>query len=78
MQALGYKEIATYLSEECSLSEAVEAIKLNTRHFAKRQLTWFRREKEVTFMNYEDYGSSMEHMLNAMLKQIKERGLSDV
>lgn len=78
MQALGYKEIATYLSKECSRSEAVEAIKLNTRHFAKRQLTWFRREKEVTFMNYEDYDNSMEHMLNAMLKQIKERGLSDV
>ena len=47
MQGLGYKEILDYLDGSCSLEEAVYVIKRETRHFAKRQLTWFRREKDV-------------------------------
>lgn len=47
MQGLGYKEMLAYLDGECSMEEAVYRIKRDTRHFAKRQLTWFRREKEV-------------------------------
>ncbi|MCP1109203.1 tRNA dimethylallyltransferase [Lachnospiraceae bacterium PF1-21] len=47
MQGLGYKEILAYLDGEIPLSQAVYLIKRDTRHFAKRQLTWFRREKEV-------------------------------
>ena len=42
MQGLGYKEIYSYLEGECSLEEAIEQIKCSTRHFAKRQLTWFK------------------------------------
>ena len=45
MQGIGYKEIIECLDGKISLEEAVELIKKNTRHFAKRQLTWFRREK---------------------------------
>lgn len=45
MQGLGYKELFPYLAGECSLEEAIYIIKRDTRHFAKRQLTWFRREK---------------------------------
>ncbi len=51
MQGLGYKEILDYLDGQITLEEAVEIIKRDTRHFAKRQLTWFRREKEVTWLD---------------------------
>ena len=47
MQGLGYKEILDYLDGGCTLEEAVYILKRDTRHFAKRQLTWFRREKEI-------------------------------
>lgn len=57
MQGLGYKEILDYLAGECTLEEAVETIKKETRHFAKRQLTWFRREKEVTWVEKSGFGS---------------------
>lgn len=57
MQGLGYKEILDYLDSKCTLEEAVDIIKKETRHFAKRQMTWFRREKEITFVNlsHEDF-----------------------
>lgn len=51
MQGLGYKQLLMYLNNECSLEEAVENIKIETRHFAKRQLTWFRREKDVIWVD---------------------------
>ncbi len=54
MQGLGYKELAAYLAGECSLEEAVYQIKLGTRHYAKRQLTWFRRESEARFLPVSD------------------------
>lgn len=59
MQGLGYKQILSHLEGEISLEEAVYLIKRDTRHFAKRQLTWFRREKEVTWVgkNIFDYDS---------------------
>lgn len=55
MQGLGYKEILEYLDGECTLEDAVYRIKRDTRHFAKRQLTWFRREKDVTWVFRQDY-----------------------
>lgn len=51
MQGLGYKELLEYLDGECTLEEAVYKLKRDTRHFAKRQLTWFRREREVEFID---------------------------
>ncbi len=51
MQGLGYKEIVPYLRGECTLEEASYIICRDTRHFAKRQLTWFRREKEVIWLD---------------------------
>lgn len=56
MEGLGYKEILDYLNGECSLDEAVYRIKRDTRHFAKRQLTWFRREKDVKWVHVDHYG----------------------
>lgn len=57
MQSLGYKQIAAYLQGEIWLEEAVSLIKRDTRRFAKRQLTWFRREPDMTWLNVHDYGT---------------------
>lgn len=73
MQGLGYKEILEYLDGETTLEEAVYKIKRDTRHFAKRQLTWFRREKEVTWINKEDFGYDERRILEAMLSEMKEK-----
>ena len=55
-QAIGYKELVSVLRNECSLEEAVETIKLSTRRYAKRQLTWFRHERDAhrIFLDFED------------------------
>ena len=60
MQGLGYKEILDHLSGICTLEEAVDTIKKETRHFAKRQLTWFRREKEVTWIEKGSFENARE------------------
>ena len=66
MQGLGYKELLAYLDGEYPLEEAVRIIKRDTRHFAKRQLTWFRREKDVIWLNKKDYGYDEEKLLARM------------
>ena len=55
MKGIGYKEIIAYLEGECTLQEAIETIKKNTRHYAKRQLTWFRRYDKITVVNLSEY-----------------------
>ncbi|MCI8380206.1 MAG: tRNA (adenosine(37)-N6)-dimethylallyltransferase MiaA [Lachnospiraceae bacterium] len=60
MQGLGYKEILDYLDGVCTLEAAVDTIKKETRHFAKRQLTWFRREKEVTWVEKKNFADMWE------------------
>lgn len=66
MQGLGYKEILSYLEGECSLDEAVYLIKRDTRRFAKRQLTWFRREKDVIWVNKPDFAYDNDRILDFM------------
>lgn len=69
MQGLGYKEIYAYLEGECTLEEAVRVIKRDTRHFAKRQLTWFRREKDVIWADRSLLGGDdaiMDFMMGAL------------
>lgn len=72
MQGIGYKEIVLYLEGNITLEEAVEMIKQETRRFAKRQLTWFRRETEVTFINYEDFDFDKEKVLEFMINDINQ------
>lgn len=55
MQALGYKEIVQYLSGEITLEEAVFILKRDSRHYAKRQLTWFRRDERIQWFDVEEY-----------------------
>ena len=54
MQGLGYKEVVQYLKKECTYEEMVEKIKQETRHYAKRQLTWFRKNEKTIWLNAED------------------------
>lgn len=71
MQGLGYKEILAYLDGEYDLSTAVYTIKRDTRHFAKRQLTWFRRERQVTWIQKEVYDYDEDRILKAMLSHLE-------
>jgi len=73
MQGLGYKELFPYFDGMCTLEEAVSVIKRDTRHFAKRQLTWFRREQEVIWLNKEAYAYDEEKLLASMLKILREK-----
>ena len=75
MQGLGYKEILAYLDGEISLEEAERILKRDTRHFAKRQLTWFRREPETLWVNKDAFGYDDEKMLEYMLNACREKGL---
>jgi len=72
MQGLGYKELLAYLDGECSLEEAVYQIKRDTRHFAKRQITWFKREKDAIWVQKEDFHDE-EEILEFLLNSLKER-----
>lgn len=75
MQGLGYKEILDYLDGKCTLDEAVYLIKRDTRHFAKRQLTWFRREREVIWIDKKEFSYDNLKILDFMeacLSKIKE------
>ena len=81
MQGLGYKEILDYLEGACTLEDAVYRIKRDTRHFAKRQITWFKRERDVIWVSRQDFraedGKEDERILAYMLQTLRERhGLS--
>lgn len=72
MQGLGYKEIAQYLQGEITLEEAIYIIKRDTRHFAKRQLTWFKREPEVVWVDRQKYQSEQD-ILDFMKATIEQK-----
>lgn len=69
MQGLGYKEIASFLKGECSKEEAVNLIKQSSRHYAKRQITWFKREKDAIWIDVD----SSENVLENILDVLKEK-----
>lgn len=75
MQGLGYKEILDYLDGKRTLEEAVYVIKRETRHFAKRQLTWFRREREVIWLEKDKYQYDEAKILQRMLDILKEKDI---
>ena len=74
MQGLGYKELFAYLEGEYSFDEAVRIIKRDTRHFAKRQLTWFKREKDVIWADKSVLGSE-DAVMEFMMEELAERGI---
>lgn len=73
MQGLGYKEILRYLEGELTLEEAVYLIKRDTRHFAKRQLTWFRREKDVIWMEKGNFDQCGQNVLEQMQEILRDK-----
>lgn len=73
MQGLGYKEILEYLDGEITLEEAVYKLKRDTRHFAKRQITWFKRERDVIWINKQDYHYDEQVMLEKILAILREK-----
>lgn len=75
MQGLGYKEILSYLEGEISLEEAVYLIKRDTRHFAKRQITWFKRERDVIWIAKNEFGYDEEKILAFMLEEMIKAGI---
>lgn len=73
MQGLGYKEFIPYFNGEISLEKAVDDIKKYTRHFAKRQLTWFRRQTEGIWIDMTD--GDKEKALSQIINEIEKRNI---
>ncbi len=76
MQGLGYKEICAYLAGELSLAEAIDLIKKETRHFAKRQITWLKREPDVIRLPRPKDANETEALCQKMLQMIKDKGIT--
>lgn len=75
MKGLGYKELLAYLDGEYSYEEAVRILKRDTRHFAKRQLTWFKRERDVIWLDRPQYNYDDNKILNTMVEVIRRKGV---
>ncbi len=75
MQGLGYKEIFDYLDGLLAFEEAVRIIKRETRHFAKRQLTWFGRERDVIWLEKEQFHYQDSALLDEMLRVLSEKNI---
>lgn len=73
MKGIGYKEIIGYLNGEYDLNEAVRLIKRNTRHFAKRQMTWFRRYDDMKWFNVSEYSTESD-CEEDMMQYLKNQG----
>ena len=75
MKGLGYKEILAYLDGETTLEEAVRILKRDPRHFAKRQITWFKRERDVIWVRKQDFNYQEDRILAFLLENLKKRGI---
>ncbi len=77
-QAIGYKELSPYFNGEKALDECLESLKIETRHYAKRQLTWFRKNENINWVYPDDYQSETDmheyvfDMINEFLKEKKQ------
>lgn len=78
MQGLGYKEILDYLDGACTLEEALYVLKRDTRHFAKRQLTWFKRERDVHWLELEKFQNDRNQVLEHMLQEITKKTNTEI
>lgn len=75
MQGVGYKEMLAYFDGKESLADAIDTIKKNTRHFAKRQLTWFRKEEDVIWINKQDFDYDNSKILDYIYSYTKAIGI---
>ena len=74
MQAIGYKEWFPFFEGKCSKEEVIEQIKKDTRHFAKRQLTWFRRERDVQMIDKDQFATE-SGIVEEIIRMAKEKGI---
>ena len=74
MQAIGYKEWFPFFEGNCSKEEVIEQIKKDTRHFAKRQLTWFRRERDVQMIDKDQFATESD-IVEEIIRLAKEKGI---
>lgn len=70
MKGIGYKEILDYLDAKTSLNEAIDRIKQGSRNYAKRQLTWFRKDPRAIFINKDEYDTE-EEIIEKIIQDIK-------
>ncbi len=75
MLALGYKEVLDYLEGEISIEAAKEIIKRDTRHFAKRQITWCKREKDVIWLNKEKFDYNEDKIIETIKENLRVKGI---
>lgn len=75
MQGLGYKELLDYLHGEITYNEAIYKIKRDTRHFAKRQVTWYKREREVVWISKKEFHYCEDELLEEIMKVLLEKGI---
>lgn len=75
LQAIGYKEIVQYLEGKCTEDEAYEAIRTGSRHYAKRQITWFKREPGLETLDIDAFDCDPEKIAGYMLTRIREKGI---
>ena len=73
-QAIGYKELSDYFSGVCTLATCVEVLKRRTRNYAKRQLTWLRRDETIHWLTY-DAGSEFESLVHRSTDYLKAQGI---
>lgn len=73
LKAIGYKELVGYIDGDYDINEAIRLIKRNTRRYAKRQLTWFRRDERIQWFNVLSY-PCIENTINDIIKYIKRKG----
>ncbi len=67
LQTVGYRELFEYFDDNCTLEKSIEEIKKNTRRFAKRQLTWFRKDENIKWFNYDE---KIETIINSIKKEL--------
>ena len=74
MKGIGYKEIIGYLNKEYSIEEAIRLIKRNTRRYAKRQMTWFKRYKDIKWFDLcsleDEGGGAVESIVNYLNSEL--------
>lgn len=75
MKGIGYKEIIDYLDSQTSYEETIEILKRNTRRYAKRQLTWFKRERDVTWIDLDKFDYNYNNILLNIVNSIEEKGI---
>ncbi|MBQ2419824.1 MAG: tRNA (adenosine(37)-N6)-dimethylallyltransferase MiaA, partial [Clostridia bacterium] len=75
-QAIGHKELFPYLKGECSLDEAVENLKRETRRYAKRQITWFSRDERINWIDADD--GDFEKIIEKFIKILEKYGKCDI